>query len=60
VTRYKELSEVTHAHLTYLRRMKESGRRPLMFVHIPHVLVAGPIDISGVRVVEWDEPIRTD
>jgi hypothetical protein len=60
VTRYKELSEVTHAHLTYLRRMKESGRRPLMFVHIPHVLVAGPIDIRGVRVVEWDEPIRTD
>lgn len=27
-----------------------------MFVHIPHVLVAGPIDVSGVRIVAWDEP----
>jgi hypothetical protein len=27
-----------------------------MFVHVPHVLVAGPIDVSGVRVVGWDQP----
>ena len=26
-----------------------------MFVHIPHVLVAGPIDVRGLRTVAWDE-----
>jgi hypothetical protein len=36
--------------------MKLRGERGLMFVHIPHVLVAGPIDVSGVRIVAWDEP----
>jgi hypothetical protein len=54
--RYRELAEVTTAHLTYLRRMKQEGKRPLLFVHIPHVLVAGPIDTSGLRVVRWDQP----
>ena len=54
--RYRALAEVTPAHLTYLRRMKQEGKRPLLFVHIPHVLVAGPIDTHGLRVVRWDEP----
>jgi hypothetical protein len=50
------IAEVTDAHLAYLRRMKEEGKRPLLFVHIPHVLVAGPIDTHGLRVIRWDEP----
>jgi hypothetical protein len=54
--RYRELAEVTTAHLTYLRQMKKEGKRPLLFVHIPHVLVAGPIDTRGLRVVRWDQP----
>jgi hypothetical protein len=24
-----------------------------MFVHIPHVLVAGPIDVSGPELLAW-------
>ena len=39
-----------------LRWMQTRGERPLMFVHIPHVLVAGPIDVTGLRTVSWDEP----
>ena len=46
----------TPKHASYLRRMNERGERGLMFVHIPHVLVAGAIDVSGARVVPWDEP----
>ena len=54
--RYQPLSEPTAAHVAYLRRMRDRGERGLMFVHIPHVLVGGPIDVSGLRVVPWDEP----
>lgn len=39
-SRYRELSEVPHAHIDYLRRTTRAGKRPLAFVHIPHVLVA--------------------
>jgi hypothetical protein len=54
--RYRPLDRAPDAHLAYLRQMAARGARPLMFVHVPHVLVAGPIDVSGVRVVGWDEP----
>jgi hypothetical protein len=56
---YRELADVTDAHQTYLRRMKDQGKRPLLFVHIPHVLVAGPIDTRGLRIVRWDERLQT-
>lgn len=58
--RYQPLSAPTPAHLEYLRRMRDRGGRPLMFVHIPHILVTGPIDVSGLRVVGWDEPSPAD
>lgn len=54
--RYRELPDVPEAHLAYLRRIKREGKRPLLFVHIPHVLIAGPIDTEGLSVVAWDEP----
>jgi hypothetical protein len=54
--RYRELADVTNAHLTYLRPMTETGQRPLMFVHIPHLFVAGPIDVSGLDPIPWDQP----
>jgi hypothetical protein len=57
--RYHELPEVPVAHLSYLRRMKDSGKRPLTFAYIPHVLVAGSIDVAGVRTIAWDEPAST-
>ncbi len=53
--RYVDLIELPRAHREYLREMKEEARRPLMFVHIPHVLVAGPIETDGVRTISWEE-----
>jgi hypothetical protein len=26
-----------------------------MFVHIPHILVAGPIETSGLRQINWED-----
>jgi hypothetical protein len=54
--RYRELPRVPRAHIEYLGRAKRDGKRPLMFVHIPHILVAGPIETKGLRVVSWEQP----
>lgn len=54
--RYRPLSAVPGAHLDYLQRMKQRGAPALFFVHIPHVLVAGPIDVSGLDPIPWDRP----
>jgi hypothetical protein len=54
--RYQELRDVPAAHIAYLRLMKERGTRPLMFVHIPHIFVAGPIDVSGLTPMPWHRP----
>ncbi len=53
--RYSPLVQVRARHVDYLQRMRQEAKRPLLFVHIPHVLVAGTIDVSGCRVVAWDE-----
>ena len=53
---YQPLGDVPAAHRGYLRRMKAEGKRPLTFVHIPHVLVAGTIDTRGLRVISWETP----
>jgi hypothetical protein len=55
VARYRELSEVPPAHTAYLERSKADGKPPLMFVHIPHILVAGPIETSGLRQINWED-----
>lgn len=58
-SRYQELTAPTDRHLAYLKTMRERGRRPLMFVHIPHVLIAGPIDVSGLEPVPLHTPPAT-
>lgn len=58
-TRYVELIDLPQAHLEYLRKTREEGKRPLMFVHIPHVLVAGPIETDGLRTISWEQQART-
>jgi hypothetical protein len=53
--RYAELTAVPAAYRARIRDSLSRGRRPLMFVHIPHVLVAGAIDLSDAEVVD---PLR--
>ena len=45
---YEELAEVPDLHLDYLAERRDAGRLALGFVFIRHVLVAGPVDISGL------------
>lgn len=47
-----EVQEVPSRHREYLLRQLASGKRALGFVFVPHVLVAAPIDISGLDLVD--------
>jgi len=46
---YEEMTEVPLAHLDYLGQQRDAGALALGFVFIRHVLVAGPVDISGLE-----------
>ena len=48
VDSYEELTEVPGLHLEYLAERRDAGGAALGFVFIRHVLVAGPVDISGL------------
>jgi hypothetical protein len=48
VDTYEELSEVPQQHLDYLTEQRDAGQPALGFVFIRHVIVAGPVDISGL------------
>jgi len=52
---YRELSEVPALHLDYLRRQLAAGRPALGFVFVRHVLVAGPVDLSGITMTTFDD-----
>jgi hypothetical protein len=52
---YRELDDPPPAYDEYLRSYKKRGRRPRPFGHVPHVLVAAPIDVAGLRLVKGSE-----
>jgi len=45
---YEELTEVPPAHLDYLVEQRDAGLPALGFVFVRHVLVAGPVDVTGL------------
>ena len=53
---YEELTKAPAAYAAYMHRLRESGRPGRHFGYVPHVLVAGPIDVSGLTCVRADEP----
>ena len=52
---YDELPDVPSSYHGYLRRQRKRGRPPLQFPKIPHVLVAGAIDVAGLELVRADQ-----
>jgi hypothetical protein len=51
---YRELVDAPPRHQEHLRQRSKQGRRPRPFAYVPHVLVAGPIDVTGVSIVRAD------
>lgn len=46
--RYRELAETPHEHVTYLREQSAPGEPALGLVFVPHVLVHGNVDVTGL------------
>lgn len=53
-TRYRELDGPPAPYLDYLRERQAGGRPPRPFAYVPHVLVAGPVDVARVDLVRAD------
>jgi hypothetical protein len=53
---YRETADVPPAHLEYLTECQKTGRPALGFVHVPHVLALGPIDISDLQPIDTPRP----
>ena len=51
---YEELKLPPPAYQRYLGHCKEQGRHARPFAYVPHVLVAVPIDVAGLRLVRAD------
>ncbi len=51
-SQYREMVIVPALHREYLIQQKAQGAPALGFVFIPHVLVTGPIDISGLEMID--------
>jgi len=49
---YEELAEVPPRHLEYLAERLEHGEDALGFVFVRHVLVAGPLDLSDIELLD--------
>jgi hypothetical protein len=58
--RYRELAALPAATIAHFESALAGGRRPLLFNWVPHILVDGTIDVSGVAVVEWSRPPADD
>ncbi len=48
---YREPTELPAAYVEHVRRRGGEGRRLRAFAHLPHVLVAAPVDVTGLAVV---------
>jgi hypothetical protein len=46
------LGEIPAATRTYYRKMFEQGKRPLVYLYVPHILYQGKLDISDVNIIE--------
>jgi hypothetical protein len=47
---------VSEGYRAHVRDAVAGTVLPLMYFRSPHVLVAGPIDTTGLTVVDWREP----
>jgi len=47
-TRFPDIHEVPTLHLDYLVKQRDAGLAALGFVFVRHVLVAGPVDVTGL------------
>ena len=57
---YRELDRLPERTTAWYRKLASSERQGGWFVGIPHVLVKGPIDVSGLPTIDWSEGAAAD
>ncbi len=55
--RFQEITAVPVETVEWYRKLARQGRFGAHFVGVPHILVKDPIDIEGVEIVNWRDPI---
>jgi len=53
VHNYKEGREIPTETVEHFIDCKKKDERPLIFEHVPHILVAGSVDISNAKVIKF-------
>lgn len=48
----RTLGEVPAATTAYYQEMFAQGKRPLVYLYVPHILYHGTLDCSGIRIIE--------
>ncbi len=48
----KTLGEVPAATMAYYRESFQRGKRPLVYLYVPHILYRGTLDSTGIRIIE--------
>ena len=46
------LGEIPKATLVYYREMFAQGKRPLVYLYVPHILYQGRLDVRNVNIIE--------
>jgi len=54
---FQEITAVPAETVEWYRKLARQERFGAHFVGVPHILVKGPIDIEGVEIVNWRDPI---
>jgi hypothetical protein len=53
---YTELTTLPAETAAHYAAALAAGRRPFLFQHLPHVLIAAPLDVRDVAVIPWSQP----
>ena len=56
--RYAEMTRLPKATVDYYRECTATGRAPLLFVGVPHILVEGAIRVDDLETVGWADGAR--
>lgn len=53
VDKHLPYTEISQKTMAFYKEAFSQGRNPILWPHIPHVLVHAPIDIEGCEIIDW-------
>ena len=53
ISEYRECTTIPEGTIEHFLKSSKGDKKPLVFEHIPHILVAGAVDISGAETIKY-------